>query len=295
MATTFDDVIQEVTSNLQAFTAATDQVSSVAVSVDPGDLTIQVADASIISRGIIEIDTELMWVTNSAQGSGLFTILPLGRGWRGTTPAAHSVGATVIAAPAIPRFIVRREIINQFSAIYPEMYAVKTNEFVYSNLLQIGWPLPADAMGVLDVRWKDYNSNWQRIRTWEIEFGADTTDFPTGKTIRFHGIPQGRTIQVVYPTIPVAPVADTDLFSATGLSQGAKDLIVLGAMARIVPNLDISRLNVAYVPAEEMSQNRPTGGAINVAKYLEAKYGQRLQQERAILNQQYPARVHFTR
>jgi hypothetical protein len=295
MSATFDDVIQEVTSNLQGFTASPDQVTYLTASVAPGDLIISVFDASVMSRGIIEIDTELMWVMTNTIGNNTFNLLPLGRGWRGSTVAAHASGATVIAAPAVPRFIVRREVLNQFNGIYPEIYAVNSTEFTYTNVLQIGWPLPADAVGVLDVRWKDYNGNWQRIRTWEIEFGADATDFPTGKTIRFHGIPQGRTVQVVYPTIPVAPVADTDLFSDTGLSDGAKDLIVLGAMARIVPNMDISRLNINYVAAEEMTQARPAGGAIAVAKYLEAKYAQRLQQERAILNSQYPARIHFTR
>ena len=293
--TTLDDVIQEVTSNLQGYTASTDQVTYLTAPMVPGDLTIAVADASVMSRGIIEIDTELMWVMTTDIGANQFNLLPLGRGWRGSAVAAHNSGSTVISAPAVPRFIVRREILQTLASIYPEMYAVATTEFTYSNILQIGWALPAPAVGILDVRWKDYNGNWQRIRTWEIEFGANTTDFPTGKTIRFHGIPQGRTVQVVYATIPAPLVNDTDLFSTTGLSAGAKDLIVLGTMARIVPTIDISRLNVAYVPATEMTQARPSGGAIAIGKYLEAKYAQRLQQERAVLNTQYPARVHFTR
>jgi hypothetical protein len=293
--TTFDDVIEEVTSNLQGYTAATDQVTYLTSTCGVSDLGVTVADASILSRGIIEIDTELMWVTQSSPGAQSFTILPAGRGWRGTVAAIHPTGTTVTAAPAVPRFIVRREIVNQINSLYPGVYSVNSMEFTYNNVLQIGWPLPAEAADVLDVRWKDYNGNWQRIRTWELENGADTTDFPTGVTIRFHGIPQGRTVQVVYATIPTVPVSDTDLFSTTGLSAGAKDLVVLGTMARIVPMMDVSRLTVAYVPVEEMSQNRPAGGALAVGKYLEAKYAMRLQQERAILNSNFPARVHFTR
>jgi hypothetical protein len=108
-------------------------------------------------------------------------------------------------------------------------------------------------------------------------------------------IPIGQTVQIVYAVVPTTLTNENEPFETTGLSAGAKDLVVLGVMARVAPMLDVSRLSVEYVPASEMVQARPQGGGINVAKFFEAKYSQRVAQERTKLNRLYPARIHFTR
>jgi len=66
-------------------------------------------------------------------------------------------------------------------------------------------------------------------------------------------------------------------------------------MVRVIPNLDVSRLQVQYAAAEEMGAPRPNGGAITVAKYVQQQYLMRLRQERDVLNKNYPCRVHYTR
>jgi hypothetical protein len=237
-----------------------------------------------------------MWVQSVNANASTFTVLPRGRGWKGSTAQAHAQGDTVVVSPSVPRFSVSREINNHIISLYPDIYAVQTLEFTYDNILKRGWALPAETLAVLDVRWKNYLGNWERIRSWETENGADLTDFPTGKNLRLrYGVPIGRPIQVVYAVNPTPLVNETDLFSITGLELAAKDLVVLGVMARVVPNLDVARLSVEFAAAIEMATTRPQGGAINIAKYFEAKYAQRVQQERARLNRLYPARIHFTR
>jgi hypothetical protein len=64
---------------------------------DSDDLSIAVDDASAISKGIIEIDDELLYVKKSIAASGTLSILgtsanPVGRGWRGTTSTSHVSG-----------------------------------------------------------------------------------------------------------------------------------------------------------------------------------------------------------
>lgn len=296
MPTTFGDVIEETISNLQGYTAAPDQVTSVSAPVGATDTSITVDDATVLGRGLIEIGTELMWVQNVAAAGNTVTLLPRGRGWRGTTAVTHATGDTVVVSPAVPRFVIAREINNHIRGLYPDVYAVATTEFTYNNILKVGWGIPAEAVAILDVRWKDFRNNWQRIRRWEAENSANLVDFPTGRCVRFTNvIPVGRTVQIVYAYTPTTLVNEADLFSSTGLSDGAKDLVVYGAMARVVPNLDVSRLAVQYAAAEEMGQARPHGGAITVAKYIKAVYQERLRQERTALNIKYPARIHLTR
>lgn len=293
---TFGSVIEEIISNLQGYTAAPDQVTSVATEVSALDSTeIYVDDASVAGRGIIEVGAELMWVQNVNAGANCLNVLPRGRGWRGSTPTTHEVGETVTVSPAVPRFVVAREINNQIRSLYPDIYAVEKTEFPYVSS-QIAWEIPPEAVAILDVRWRTYVGDWERISNWEMESSMNTTDFPSGKTVRIvQNIPTGVTIQVVYAVVPIEFVSEGDSFSSSGLEPSAKDLVVLGVMARVAPNLDVSRLSVEYVPAGEMATSRPHGGAITVAKFLEAKYAQRVAQERAKLNRLYPARIHMTR
>ena len=293
--TTFGSVIEEILSNLQGYSAAPDQVTSISADVGLTDTTIPVDDSSVMGRGLIEIGTELMWVQTVPATGNTATVLPKGRGWRGTTATTHLLGDTVVVSPSIPRSVIAREVNNHIRALFPDVYAVQTTEFAYSSVLKLGWGIPEDAVAILDVRWKDFRNNWQRIRTWEAENGADLTDFPTGRCVRFRGIPVGRTVQIVYAVNPTVLVGEGDLFSGTGLSESAKDLVVLGTMARVIPNLDVSRLQVQYAAAEEMGQARPQGGGIAVAKFVQQQYMARLRAERTKLNITYPARIHFTR
>jgi hypothetical protein len=295
MPTTFGDVLEEVLSNLQGYSAAPDQVTSIASLVGLTDTVLTVDDATTLGRGLIEVGQELMWVQTKSDTGGTVTLLPKGRGWRGTTATTHDVGDTVVVSPSVPRSVVAREANNQIRALYPDVYAVATQEFVYDNVLKTGWAVPAEAVAILDVRWKNYLNNWERIKSWEAENSTNLTDFPTGRCVRLWRIPVGRTVQVVYGTIPLTLSAESDLFSTTGLSASAKDLVVLGTMVRVIPNLDVSRLQVQYAAAEEMGAPRPNGGAITVAKYVQQQYLMRLRQERDVLNKNYPCRVHYTR
>jgi len=294
-ATTFGSVLEEILSNLQGYSAAPDQVTAVTSAVGLTDTVITVDDATTLGRGLIEIGTELMWVQTKSDTGNTVTLLPKGRGWKGTAVTTHDVGDTVVVSPSVPRSAVAREVNNHIQALWPDVYAVATTEFTYSSVIKTGWAVPAEAVAILDVRWKNYLNNWERVKGWEAENSTNLTDFPTGRCVRLWGIPVGRTVQVVYAITPIPLVAETDLFSDTGLTESAKDLVVLGTMARVIPNLDVSRLQVQYASAEEMGSPRPHGGAITVAKFFEQKYRLRLMQEREALNRLYPARIHYTR
>lgn len=294
---TYGALIEEIISHAQGFTAAPDQVTSLAADVtDTTGTSLTVADASIIGRGIIEINGELMWVQSSSSSSNSITLLPRGRGYRGSKAQTHLSGDTVVVSPAIPRSIVAREINNHIQSLYPDVYAVTTTTFVIDSAVTAAWEIPAAAVAVLDVRWLDYQTNWQRISHWEVEHSARVTEFPSGKSLRItQQVPIGRTVQVVYAKVPAILSSETDAFTVTGLDASVTDLVVLGVLSRMAPSLDMARLSVEHVPANEMGQPRPAGGAVSLAKFYEAKYAQRVMQERGKLNRLYPARVHFTR
>lgn len=294
---TLADLTEEVRSHIQGFTLSSDQLTSLSADIASTDLTIPVTDASDLSRGIVEIEGELIWVQSVDKTTNTLTVLPKGRGWRGTLAAAHAAGETVVVAPVAPAAFIKREINNTLKALYPDLYGVTTTSFTYDDIIKMAWPLPADAENVIDVRFKDLIGNWQRVRGWESENGMDTTDFPSGRAVRISQayLPPGQPVQVVYATRPQPLDADTDDFSLTNLPISAKDVVVFGAILRLLPAMDTARLSVSSVSAEELAGPRPLGSALAVAKDYRQQFQLALARERAALVNNYPVRIHFTR
>jgi hypothetical protein len=287
---TRDDIVEEILSNIQGFTAAPDQLTSLAADLSSNGLTVKVDSAAGVASGMIEVGEELMWVAKFDDQSGDVQLLPKGRGFRGTKAVPHSSGETVVISPTVPRSVVIREINNQIRALYPSLYAVAVTEFVFDVPSKEAYAIPADTESVLDVRCLDTDGNWERVRFWEVE--ATPTE---GMVLRFSGVPVGRTVRVILGKRPATLSAPTDLFTSSGLSAGAKDLIVLGALARILPMIDVARLGVQHAVADELAQARQLGSASGLAREFAKTFQERLAQEVAALQQRYPARVHFTR
>ena len=289
---TFSGLVDEILSNVQGFTASPDQVTSLTDDITAADTTFVVDDGEGVAAGLVEIGEELVWVRSFDETSTTAQTLPQGRGWRGTVAAAHSAGTLVTVSPAVPRSVVVREVNNVIRSLYPSIYAVATTEFQYDDNYRLGWDVPAEAEAVLDVRWKDPYGNWVPVRDWSLEKSLNTTDHTTGTVVKLCGVPVGYTVQVVYARKPSVLTSLTQDWTECGLEDGAKDLLVLGVIARVLPMLDVSRLSVTYAAADEMDQPRPLGSAAALAKQFKADYTARLDQERDILNRRYPARWH---
>lgn len=296
MSRTFGDLVEEILSNVRGFTSATDQVTSLSAAMTATDTTGKVDNLSILSSGIIECGDELMWVSTMDASSGTFQLLPKGRGWNGTTAASHALGDTVTVSPAYPRSRIKNAINTVIQSMYPTLYAVATTEFTQTDLVHYAWQIPAEAERILDVRYRDTVGNWQRVRAWEVERSSNLTDFPSGVSliIRQH-IPSASAIRVIYGTRPAPLVNETDLFTITGFDDSTADIVILGVLANIIPMLDVARLQVTHVSAEELNQARPLGSAVSIARDFRQQYTARLQQELTALNMLYPARVHLTR
>ena len=292
---TFDDIIDEILGSLQGYTAAPDQVTALTNDITDSATSLVVDEATYVSRGMIEIGDELMYVQSVNSTTNTLTLLPRGRGYRRTTAAAHSAGDTVVISPAVPRSAVAMEMNNQIRALYPNLFGIGTTEFSFDDVIQQGWEIPAEAVAILDVRYKDPLNNWQRVRAWEVEYSANETDFPSGAMLQFGGVPYGRTVRVVYAKRPAAFTDSTTAFSTTGLSDSCKDVVTLGTLIRLLPNMDISRLSVQQAEAAAIAATRQLDAGTAISRDLQRRYAIRLGEERKALNMQYPARIHFGR
>ena len=294
--TTFNELAEEVLINLEGFTMRQDRTTYLTAAIDDNDLSIALASGDNIGKGILEIDDELLHIYSVDRSDRSAVISPFGRGYRGTTAAAHTINTKVTFAPSFPRISVKRAINDTLRAIYPNVYGVATYTFTF-NASQNTYQLPVAAETIIAVSWDSIgpSGEWLPIRRWRHDPMAATTDFANGNSITINeSVLPGRTIQVVYAKTPTPLSANADVFTTvTGLEETSRDLVVYGASYRMASFLDPGRLTFTSPEADANDQTRPFGSGTSTARYLYSLYQQRLQEETNRLNGKYPVRVHY--
>jgi hypothetical protein len=295
--TTYNDIVEEVLINLEGFTLRQDRTTYLTAGIDDNDLSIALASGDNIGKGILEIDEELIHIDSVDRSDRSAVISPFGRGYRGSTAAAHSADAKVTFAPSFPRLSVKRAINDTIRAVYPSVYGVASTTFSFNPSVTT-YSLPAEAQTVLAVSYDTIgpSNEWLPIRRWRHDPTSNIGEYATGNAISiYEAIVPGRTVNVVYAKTPTPLSNANDVFTTvTGLEERSRDLIVYGAAYRMASFLDPGRLNFTSPEADQNDQTRPFGSGTNTARYLLALYQQRLQEETNRLHDKYPVRVHYT-
>jgi hypothetical protein len=310
--TTLLDMIDEVSMNLSGYTLQQDRATHIRTDVPATASTIaapinlSLASTDSVGKGIVEIDEELFWVDNYDRIGNTATIAPYGRGYLGTTIAAHTAGTKVTISPTFPRFVIKRAINDTISAIGSSIFAANKTT-ITSNIATSAFRLPAtgDSLNIRSILAVAYESigpskEWIPVRNYRFDGNANSGAFSSEQTISIYDmITSGRTIQVVYSTDPVpfgsTAASNTQVFTTqTGLPESCKDLVVLGATYRLLSNLDPARASMVSPQADEVDSKRPYGSSQSLTRQVYALFTQRLNEE--IKNQQdkYPIRVHYS-
>jgi hypothetical protein len=291
---TFSSLIDEVITSLQGFGTTNDQVATLSSTLTDSTLQFTVDSTDNISRGIIEIDDEIIYVDYGENGT--VYVPAWGRGFKGTVASAHASGAAVWIAPTWPRATIAREVNNTIRAIYPDVFAVATVDIV-NNSTTWQYELPADCDRVLSVEWRwNAPQGWETIKRWEVTHSAQTSQYASGKALLIGDpVPTNSLLHVTYAKAPSLLSSPLDEFTATGLPATCRDLVVLGAAARLVPWQDTSRLPVETVPSDAQDQGKPVGLASQVASAIRQQYTLKLATERRALLDRYPTRAHGVR
>ena len=298
MTTTFQDIIDDVSLDLSGFTYRQDRITYLTEAINDSQLVIKVASTDNIGKGIIEIDSEMMWVDSYDRQSNTITIAPFGRGYNTTTPASHLANAKVIITPTFPQVAIKRAINDTIQSVYPKVFAVGTTavSFLASRTT---YPIPADAVQILSMAWQSVGptKEWLPIRQWRWDPIAYTGAFPTGKSVSvYDNILPGRTMNIIYSHMPIGMTNGSDDFeTTTGLPTSMRDVIIYGASWRLSSYIDPARISLTSASADEFDSKRPYGTGTNVTKGLQQLYLQRLEEESLKQKLQYPTRVHYSR
>lgn len=294
--TLFSELIDETSLSLTGYTNRQDQATFLTSPMAATDLTFVVADGTVLTRGLVEIDEELIWVDSFDRTTNTATIPAYGRGFRDTTAAVHTAGTRVTITPSFPRSVIRRNLQQAIDAVYPDLFGVYYTLFTFQAAVTT-YVLPDECVDVLAASWQTIgpSKEWLPIRHYRVDRTANPIVWNSGKTISIReGIIPGRQIMVTYTKKPTVLLYDTDDFSMTGLEDTCREVIVLGAAYRTAMYLDFGRVPAMSAEAGSMGQNNPIGSAVNIGRSIQNLYQQRLQIEIRRLQEQFPPRTHYT-
>ena len=281
------DVVDGALAEVYGEAQTVDTTTFLAAPLTATGLSIEVADATGFSRGIVQIEDELLLITEVDRTKGILTLpYTTARGIRGTEALSHQVGALVTMAPSVPRSRAVRAVAEAITSS-PGLWRVAGTSFPMVAS-QVGYSLPGDVETVLNVAWipSGPTLDWLPMRRW-------SHDKFNGMLVVGESVEPGREIRVEYTATPLAPEQDED-FSASGLPDTCIDVIRFGAAWRLVSFIEPFNLLARSAEAEAMDRQKTPQARIRVGQYLYGMYQQRLAEEVASLNTRFPVRVHWT-
>jgi hypothetical protein len=303
--TTLGNMIDEVLVNLAGYTLQQDKATH--LTSDVTTTTSTIASPTILSlgstelgKGTIEIDEELMWVDSFDRIANTATVSPFGRGYLGTTAAIHTAGTKVTISPTFPRHVVKRAINDTIRALGTSIFAVKQTSFTYNAAITTYELDNLNIRNILTMHWEAIGptKEWIRVKRFDFDsLPSINTWGATAQTVTIGDIiTPGRTVKVVYASEPTAFSSNSDVFTTvTGLPESVRDVVILGAAYRLLTYLDPARASMVSPQADETDAKRPYGSSGNATRQLYSLYTQRLAEETKAQQQQYSARVHYSR
>lgn len=291
---TFNDLVSRVKQQLLGYTRDQASISYLTAPMVANDTTFT-ADLDTVkqvSRGIVEIDEELLLVKSRDPATGEVTVMAgvNGRGVESTTATSHAANAIITADPRYPRARIMEAINDSINGVYPDLWVFGETEFPWTAA-RYEYPIPAEAESVYRVMTNTIGPSavWFPNSSWRFNSQASTTPGqtfptppPTGKSIQVMRdfIVPGRNVRVIYTKKPTNLADLSENFSVTGFPDRYIDLIVYGACWRLIPAYEAARLQQTAIEATERAELVPAGSASKASQYYYNLYQTRLEEER---------------
>jgi len=308
VAATFDQIASRVKQQLLGYTRDQASITYITSPMTATDTTFMVDPDTVtnISKGLVEINDELLLVKKYDRSTGTVTVMAglNGRGVEGTTAASHTTNSIVTDDPMYPLTRVKEAINDTIQGLYPDLWVFGDFEFT-KIAARYEYPVPTEVEDVYKVTVNTIGPSavWFPLSSWRFNPDASTTagqvkptPTPTGKTIQIMRdfIVPGRAIRVEYIKKPNTMTLGTDDFTTTtGFPDRYIDLVTYGACWRLLPAYESARLQQQAIEATERAPLVPTGAGANASKYYMALYQQRLAEERTRLQRLFDSYQTF--
>ena len=297
---TLSQLVEQTTAEIGAYIKNQESITIITSSIDADDLTIAVDDVKSLSKGIVEIDEELLYVKKAIADSGTIEIIgtsgnPSGRGWRGTTATSHVSGSIVRNNPLFPRSQVKRALLETIKGMNFPVIANETFQFNGSDYSYI---MPDALEDITGISWDvpDSTGVWQIIKNWRLDTNYyDPATATTKQALVLKEAPMpGRDVRVQYTKFPTT-ITDNQELTVSGLPSSCEDVVRLGAMYRLLSTVDSGKVTAVSVSADALDQPVQAGASTSAAKYIFNLYTIRLAEEIAKQQANFLNIIQYTR
>lgn len=285
-------LVDEVLDSVHGYSRHQEQRTSLAGAIDSDDLSLAVNDIGQISKGIIEVEDELMQVATVDSSNNVVAIEPWGRAQSGTTAVSHPANVRVTGAPLFPRQRVRNAIYGVLRETFPNIFAVASTLLDGSSVVT-NFALPSDCYHVLAVEnhLLGPSGQWIPVKRWRQNKQPTTVELEVLSPV---AVGTGR-VRVAYIRTPPSSFTATDDLTTFGYDYQIRDLIILGATAKLVAFLEPARVQTESMVAAGRSEAVPAGAATSASKMLYSLYQKRVEDERQQLLMRHPMQPHMLR
>jgi hypothetical protein len=260
--------------------------------IDADDTTLIVDNSEAVGIGLVQIDDEMVWVRGADRTTHTVTLEPWGRGQSGTTAASHSAGARVTASPKYPRARIKDVISGVVQEIFPRLFAVDSVELTITAA-RVNYSLPTDCYHVYQVEWQPVGPSlsWIPVRRWRQNKTPTSVELEIISRVQVGA----DRVRVHYIKNPPSQLAMSDDLETMGFPVSIRDVVVLGACARLAAFSEASRVQSDSVANIARAEAVPAGSATSLARFLYQLFRQRLDDEAQNLQMRFPIFLHFTR
>ena len=264
--------------------------TTVAINASTTTVTFQYDLSGMRPGGVIQIDSELMYVWEISAGSKSVTVE---RGWNGTTAAAHGASSITTVDPKFPRAQILEAMnaeLDDLASPMNGLFQIKILELNYNGTdLMVNLPTTDKIIDLISVSLRYISTDYIKVRRCRLIRDLPNDDFNTGYAIRFdEQVRAGRMI-IVYKTPFTNVTTETqNIQNVTGLPTSCEDILIIGSQIRLVGPREIKRNFTESQGDTRRADEVPPGSVSNSITNLLRMRRDRITSEAAKLMRQYP-------
>lgn len=272
MAFTRDDLVEEILMNFGGYMNDQELMGTLAQPIVASTTSFRVNGSVFgdqaragFQPGVIEVDTELIYVGKINPATGDFTDCI--RGFRGSRAVSHAVGAQVRDHPKIPKLRVVRAINEVLQSVHPRLYAVLTQDFKWDSSGVYELPPGTTQVNAVGLQGGHDSSN-RRSRRWR--FVNNDPAVTSGKSLRVYDQWPHCTLSVQFgaQAQQFDVSADGDFEAVTRLPEWCREVVVNGASYRIAGFLDAGLIAERTMEGDLLAAQSPIGQGENLSTYF---------------------------
>ena len=248
-------------------------------------------EEELIGAGsVLEIDSELLMVEDINTVSREITVE---RGRLGSTAAEHAEDTDIILKPKYPRLNVANAIVDQVIGWCPALYAIKKTTITTASTQFV--EMPAGTQRILQAKINNSTSNTTVYSDIPLELLTDFAGSATEAAVQFPSAPtSGKSVYVVYASKFTRPTAETtDLNAVSGLEDFHEQIVMVGAVAQLLSELDVDASTQNYITENLEQRGVPVGSGERLRNALLRYYGVLLDRARREQRSRFPQGVEL--